>query len=152
MGDEGRQPNGGNAHFVGLAEAETEEQVTGLHHWLSKPGVTAAEQLTLCRVYMPPGEGHQFHRHPALEEIIYVLDGTAEQWVGEEMRLLEAGEIAHIPKDVIHATYNGGEDTLEFLAILSPAVYEGPFAVDEYHREPWRSLRSALVRPTDREG
>lgn len=137
----------GNAHFVGLAEAETEEQVTGLHHWLSKPGVTAAEQLTLCRVYMPPGEGHQFHRHPALEEIIYVLSGTAEQWVGEEMRLLAAGEIAHIPKDVIHATYNGGEETLEFLAILSPAVYEGPFAIDVYGEEPWRSLRAAIVRP-----
>ena len=31
--------------------------------------------LTLVRVTMPPGTGHQFHRHPELEEIIYVVDG-----------------------------------------------------------------------------
>lgn len=132
--------------FVGVDEAEQETQITGLHHWLSKPGLTDAEQLVLCRVYMPPGEGHQFHRHPALEEIIYVLRGTAEQWVGEERRLLTAGEMAHIPKDLIHATYNGGDDTLEFLAILSPAEYEGPFAIDVFEEEPWRSLRPPLVR------
>ena len=133
--------------FVGNDDVELETQVTGLHHWLSKPGLTEAEQLVLCRVYMPPGEGHQFHRHPALEEIIYVLRGTAEQWVGEERRLLTAGEMAHIPTDLIHATYNGGEDTLEFLAILSPARYDGPFAIDVFEEEPWRSLRAPLVRP-----
>lgn len=133
--------------FVTEAEAEHEMQRTGLHHWLSKPGLTEAEQLVLCRVYMPPGEGHQFHRHPALEEIIYVVSGTAEQWVGEERRLLGPGEMAHIPKDLIHATYNGGSETLEFLAILSPAVYEGPFAIDVFDQEPWRSLRAPLARP-----
>lgn len=131
----------GKLRFVGVAEAEHERQKTGMHHWLSKPGVTEAENLVLVRVYMPPGEGHGFHRHPALEEIIYVLSGTAEQWVGEERRLLGPGEIAHIPKDLVHATYNGGEDELQFLAILSPAEYEGPFAVDVFDDEPWRSLR-----------
>lgn len=133
--------------FVTADDVELEQQITGLHHWLSKPGLTEAEQLVLCRVYMPPGEGHQFHRHPALEEIIYVLSGTAEQWVGEERRLMGPGEMAHIPKDLIHATYNGGEGTLEFLAILSPAVYEGPFAIDVFDEEPWRSLRPPLKRP-----
>ena len=139
-------------YFVGEAEAEQEQQITGLHHWLSKPGLTDAENITMCRVYMPPGEGHQFHRHPALEEIIYVLRGTAEQWVEEEKRMLGPGEIAHIPKDVIHATYNGGDDTLEFLAILSPSVYEGPFAIDVFDEEPWRSLRPQIVREESDEG
>jgi quercetin dioxygenase-like cupin family protein len=132
---------GGKHRFVGLEEAEHERQRTGLHHWLSKPGVTEAEQLVLVRVRMPPGEGHGFHRHPELEEIIYVLSGTAEQWVEEERRLLGPGEIAHIPADIVHATYNGGDGELEFLAILSPAEYEGPFAIDVYDEEPWRSLR-----------
>jgi quercetin dioxygenase-like cupin family protein len=147
VGTEAGVDRPGDLRFVGVDDAELETQVTGLHHWLSKPGLTEAEQLVLCRVYMPAGEGHQFHRHPALEEIIYVLNGTAEQWVGEERRLLGAGEMAHIPKDLIHATYNGGEDTLEFLAILSPAVYDGPFAIDVFDEEPWRSLRPPLVRP-----
>ena len=133
--------------FVTEREAEHEEQRTGVHHWLSKPGVTEAEQLVLVRVYMPPGEGHQFHRHPEQEEIIYVIAGTAEQWVEEERRMLGPGEIAHIPRDVVHATFNGGDSTLEFLAILSPAHHVGPFAVDVFDEEPWRSLRPPMARP-----
>jgi quercetin dioxygenase-like cupin family protein len=47
----------------------------GPHEWLSRAGVTAAQQLMLVRVTMPAGKGHAFHRHPAMEEIIYVVVG-----------------------------------------------------------------------------
>jgi quercetin dioxygenase-like cupin family protein len=133
-----------NLRFVTEAEIAVEEFPTGRHDWLCRPGLTEAEKLVLVRVHMPPGRGHQFHRHPEIEEIIYIVSGTAEQWVGEERRLLRAGQIAHIPADVVHGTYNGGEDTLVFLAILSPAKYDGPFAVDVFMEEPWRSLRPPL--------
>ena len=84
----------------------------------------------LVRVTMPPGQAHKFHRHPAMEEIIYVVDGQAEQWVDREKRLLGPGEMAHIPTDVVHGTYNAGVGNLVFLAILSPAIFEGPALVD----------------------
>ena len=54
-----------------------------------------------------------------MEEIIYVVSGTAEQWVDKQKRTLTAGDSAHIPKNVVHGTYNAGTDTLVFLAILS---------------------------------
>jgi quercetin dioxygenase-like cupin family protein len=94
---------------------------------------------------MPPGRAHQFHRHPELEEIIYVISGTAEQWVDREQRLLRAGDSAHVPKNVVHGTYNAGADELVFLAILSPAEYSGPALVDVHREEPWRSLKAPLV-------
>jgi quercetin dioxygenase-like cupin family protein len=141
-----------NLRFVTAAEAEVEDVFTGLHHWLCRPGLTEAEDLVLVRVEMPPGRGHQFHRHPAIEEIIYVISGQAEQWVEEERRLLGPGEMAHIPRDVIHGTYNPGEEPLVFLAILSPARHEGPFAVDVFQEEPWRSLRAPIQTPTAAEG
>jgi quercetin dioxygenase-like cupin family protein len=129
--------------FVTAEEMVVEPSPWGPHDWLCRPGITEAEDLMLVRVHMPPGTGHAFHRHPAMEEIIYVVRGTAEQWVERESRLLRAGEIAHIPRDVVHATYNAGADTLEFLAILSPAKFEGPALVDVASEEPWRSLRPA---------
>ncbi len=95
----------------------------------------------LVRVTMPPGQAHKFHRHPAMEEIIYVVDGQAEQWVDREKRLLGPGEMAHIPTDVVHGTYNAGTGPLVFLAILSPAIFEGPALVDVSGEEPWASLR-----------
>jgi oxalate decarboxylase/phosphoglucose isomerase-like protein (cupin superfamily) len=91
---------------------------------------------------MRPGAGHQFHHHPAREEIIYILEGVAEQWVGREKRRLKAGDIAFIPKKVVHAIHNPSKKPMTFLAILSPARAKGPFLVDCYHDEPWRSLRA----------
>ena len=96
---------------------------------------------------MPPGKGHAFHRHPAMEEIIYVISGTRRA-VGRPRRrgTLGPGDIAHIPTDVVHGTYNAGDDTLVFLAILSPAMFEGPALVDVSTEEPWASLRAAASR------
>lgn len=133
--------------FVTGSEAEIEELPRGLHEWLSRPGLTEAEELMLVRVQMPPGQAHPFHRHPAQEEIIYVLSGTAEQWVGEERRVLGPGEVAHIPRGMVHGTYNVGGDTLTFLAILSPAKFDGPATVDVFMEEPWRSLRAPVEHP-----
>lgn len=133
--------------FVGARELVREASPWGPHEWLSRPGLTDAEGLLLVRVRMPAGRAHQFHRHPALEEIIYVISGTAEQWVDRERRLLRAGDSAHIPRDVVHGTYNAGEDTLVFLAILSPARFSGPALIDVHTEEPWRTLRTPLVFP-----
>jgi quercetin dioxygenase-like cupin family protein len=131
--------------FVTSAKAREEFAPWGKHSWLSQPGLTGTELLTLVRVTMRPGAGHQFHYHPELEEIIYVLDGMAEQWVDREKRSLKAGEIAFIPKNVVHAIHNPSSKPMTFLAILSPAEAKGPFLVDCYEDEPWRSLRKPFV-------
>lgn len=131
--------------FVGSTEMQVESSPWGPHEWLSRPGLTAADELLLVRVRMPPGRAHQFHRHPSMEEIIYVVSGTAEQWVDRERRVLQPGDSAHIPADVVHGTYNIGPDTLVFLAILAPAKAPGPALVDVHQEEPWRSLRTPMV-------
>lgn len=128
--------------FVTDSEVQVEVLPWGPHEWLCRPGLTDAKDLLLVRVNMPPGKGHAFHRHPEMEEIIYVVSGTAEQWVDRERKILKAGELAHIPKDVVHGTYNAGDGELVFLAILSPAKTVGPGLIDVSMEEPWISLRS----------
>ena len=127
--------------FVTSHEMEIEDSPWGPHEWLCRPGLTDARDLQLVRVRMPPGTGHAFHRHPRMEEIIYVVSGEAEQWVGESSRRLGPGDIAHIPMDMVHGTYNAGQDTLVFLAILSPARFDGPALIDVSQEEPWASMR-----------
>jgi quercetin dioxygenase-like cupin family protein len=127
--------------FVGESEMQVEQLPWGPHEWLCRPGLTDARDLLLVRVRMPAGQAHKFHRHPEMEEIIYVLAGTAEQWVDREKRLLSPGQIAHIPRDVVHGTYNAGSGPLEFLAILSPARTTGPALIDVSGEAPWRDLR-----------
>lgn len=128
--------------FVTAADITPEDSPWGVREPLCRPGLTAAERLYMVRMSMPPGHAHRFHRHPEMEEIIYVISGTAEQWVDSESRMLRPGDIAHVPADTVHGTYNAGAGTLVFLAILSPARSQGPATVDVSTQEPWRSLRA----------
>jgi quercetin dioxygenase-like cupin family protein len=137
----GPSKQSGTLRFVTETEMQVETLPWGPHHWLCRPGLTDAQDLLLVRVHMPPGQGHKFHTHPEMEEIIYVLSGRAEQWVDRERRSLSPGQIAHIPKGIVHGTYNAANEVLEFLAILSPAKISGPALIDVSDQEPWRSLR-----------
>ena len=115
--------------------------------WMSNPELVGARDLLLVRATFPAGEAHNFHLHPGREEIIYVLEGEADQWVGREVRRLKAGEMAHIPKNTPHATFNPGPATLKFLAILSPVEAPGEFTVDVFNEEPWVTLRPPIRYP-----
>lgn len=108
--------------------------------WMCNPALTGAKNLLLVRAEFPAGEQHNYHLHPARDEIIYVLEGEAEQWVGSEMKRLGPGGLAHIPAGTPHATRNSGSTPLKFLAILSPSEAEGEFTVDVFNEEPWCSL------------
>jgi quercetin dioxygenase-like cupin family protein len=132
--------------FVTSKTARIELAPWGKHWWLSEPSLTGTRLLTLVRVTMRPGTGHRFHYHPHREEIIYIVDGVAEQWVDREKRRLKAGDCAFISKKVVHAIFNSSKKPMTFLAILSPAKARGPFLVDCYEEEPWRSLRSERRR------
>ena len=97
--------------------------------------------LMFVRAQLPPGEAHRFHFHPKMEEILYVLSGSAEQWVETEKRLMKPGDSLYLPAGIIHGTYNAGGELLDFLAVLSPAKSDSPITVEVSDQEPWNSLR-----------
>jgi quercetin dioxygenase-like cupin family protein len=127
--------------FITTAEALKEDYKGRTNYWVCRPEVCAAEDLQICRAVLPAGEGHNFHTHPELEEVIYVLEGEVEQWVEKEFRRLGPGEVAHIPRGVVHATFNPTGKDAVILAILSPAAAKGPFLVDVSGEGPWKTLR-----------
>lgn len=129
--------------FITAVEALKEDYKGRTNYWVCRPEVCEARDLQICRAVLPAGEGHDFHTHPELEEVIYVLEGQVEQWVEKEKRLLGPGEVAHIPRGIVHATFNPTGADATILAILSPAAAKGPFLVDVSQEEPWRSLRQA---------
>jgi quercetin dioxygenase-like cupin family protein len=137
-------------HFVQIADAIRETNAWTNNEWLCRPDIVGADKLLLVRANMAPMHCHPFHFHPNREEIIYVVYGRAEQWVGREHRILRAGEMAHIPPGTIHATYNPHAEPLVFLAILSPAKLPDPLAsapdpVDVAAQEPWASIRQGMT-------
>ncbi len=133
--------------FTQIADAFRETNDWTNNEWLCRPDLVDAEKLLLVRANMAPGHCHPFHFHPHREEIIYVVYGRAEQWVGDDYRILGAGEMAHIPAGTIHGTFNPHKEPLVFLAILSPAKLPDEQAAvadptDVGTTEPWCNLRA----------
>lgn len=127
--------------FVSASDTETETLSGKTHDWYFKDGLGDAESLVLVRARIEPGSGHPFHSHPEMDEIIYVLEGSMEQWLEKESRVLGPGDTIYIPRGVIHGCHNVSQGDCTFLAILSPSKITGPFSVDYSEEEPWRSLR-----------
>lgn len=128
--------------FTAASSAKREQLDWGAQRWLSGPSVNGANQLAVLEVTLLPGGGHAFHKHPDQEEVLYVVQGAVEQWLGQEQRVLEAGDSVFIPPDVVHASFCAGSEPATFVAILGPCVGASGYAsVDVAHLAPWNSLR-----------
>ena len=132
-----------NRRFVTASEKIDFQSPWTLEEWLCRGDIVDNQHLMMVRANMEPGKSHPFHCHPTREELIYVVSGKAEQWVGAEKRILGPGDMAFIPMGEVHGTWNPFEEKLVFLAILSPAKADEPGIVDVSHEEPWASMRPA---------
>ena len=126
--------------FVEPRHVETQVFDWGRIQWLCEPRVTGARSITAGVVTLDPGKGHQRHKHPGVEEVLYVLEGEGMQMVDlgvEERRTVRAGMMIHIPADIYHETINTGDRPMKLLAVYSPP---GPEAL-------LRSLPGCRIEP-----
>lgn len=131
-----------NGKFIGKAEVEREQLSWGSLGWFSRPATTGAKELVVIEVTLTPGHGHNFHKHPDQEEVIYVIEGQVEQWLEQNKRVLGPGDSIFIPKAVVHASFNTGTTAAKLLAILAPCVTTaGYVSVEVGDQEPWKNLR-----------
>ena len=130
--------------FVMGKEIAAETLDWGQLRWLSHPPSTGARQLTVIDVTLAPGKGHDFHKHPDQEEVLYVVAGKVEQWVDREKHMLGAGDSAFVPAGMVHASFNAGDGDAKIVAILGPCVGGGGYElVDVAGEAPWKGLRKA---------
>lgn len=126
-------------------ESAKQETVEGREHTFhSLPGFTPTEDLLFVHATIPPGGSHAFHNHPNKEEVIYVLEGEAEQWLELEKQTLGPGSSVYIPKGAVHATFNRSDRDLKFIAVITPCSSEGPVQNMVDHLEPWKSILAGL--------
>jgi quercetin dioxygenase-like cupin family protein len=130
--------------FVTAAEKVDFLSPWTLEEWFCRNDILPNRELLMVRANMEPGRSHPFHTHPTREEIIYILSGRAEQWIGKEHRILGPGEMVLVPKGEVHGTYNPFRERLVFLAILAPANAPDPAIVDVSTQEPWANLRKGF--------
>lgn len=89
--------------------------------------VTGSVQLTIFDQWCAPGLGAPTHLH-AVEEVLTVMSGRAEIWVGGEARIVTAGQSVIIPAGHKHGFRNVEADgLLHVQATLAAPIFEASY-------------------------
>ena len=103
---------------------EWEQWRPGVHTRMRVSAEIGAAQLCIFEQQCDPGCGAPSHLH-TVEEVLTVLAGRAEIWIGDERAALTAGQSLIVPAGHRHGFLNAGETTLHIEAILAAPLF-GP--------------------------
>lgn len=79
-----------------------------------------SKQLRMHVSAIDPGQAaHPPHQH-AGEEIIYLLEGTAEALIGEHWERMDAPTALFCPEYVLHGIRNAGPNPMKYMVIRVP--------------------------------
>jgi quercetin dioxygenase-like cupin family protein len=90
-------------------------------------GDSTGGSLVLLENLTAPGGGPPPHVHTREDEFFYVLDGTFEMRIGDEVQPLGPGGFAYVPRGTVHNFRNTGETASRILVGFTPAAIEGFF-------------------------
>ncbi len=73
-----------------------------------------------------PGQGALPHAHPGIEQVCYLLSGTAHAEVDGEGADMVAGDCCYFPPDIPHRFVVTGTQPARLLVIYTPPYEESP--------------------------
>ena len=124
-------------HVVDLEKLPREEWRPGVLTRMRVSAVNGANQLCVFEQWCDPGHGAPTHLH-AVEEVLHVLDGQADVWIGEQHMTLGSSQLVIVPAGRKHGFSNIGSRTLHIQSILASPVFEA--AYDDKRETPRRYL------------
>ena len=134
-----RLPSGGHALPGGDGERIW---IVGDTMILKATGESTGGSLVLLENLTAPGGGPPPHVHTREDEFWYVLDGTFEIRIGEDVHALGPGGFAYAPRGTVHNFRNTAERPGRILVGFTPGGMEGFFresgrpAVDDGEAPP----------------
>ena len=80
-----------------------------------------ATNFAIGNVTLEPNGGQVPWHNQEQEEIYFIVEGTCEMCLGEERRVLSAGQAAYIPPGVFHQLTNVGDTPARMIYCYGPA-------------------------------
>jgi quercetin dioxygenase-like cupin family protein len=94
-------------------------EFVGVTHKLTGPQTDGAYYM--FETVFAPGEGNRLHVHRREIEVGVVLEGTLEVRLADQTRVVQAGSVAHLPRNIPHAIRNPGQTEARYLFMTVPA-------------------------------
>ncbi len=89
------------------------------------PETVGAKQLEMLIGEVEKGKGALPHAHPGIEQVCYLLEGTAHVEVGGEKFEIRAGEACFFPAGELHL-FEATSEKAKVMVIYSPPYLEDP--------------------------
>ncbi len=122
---------------IDLAREPRDEWRPGVLTRMRTSAVNGAGQLCMFEQWCDIGHGAPTHLH-AVEEVLHVLDGQAEVWIGDDRATLTNGQLVIVPAGRKHGFSNTGTAVLHIQSTLASPVFEA--AYDDKRETPRRWL------------
>ena len=94
----------------------------GSLNWLASKPIGNAEGVTVGRVIIKAGRANPRHTHTTCEEVLYLMAGKLEHWIGDEMVVLEAGDTLTVAAHVSHYAISVGDEDADMIVAYSSGV------------------------------
>lgn len=87
---------------------------------MAKIDLVASPHLMSGLNCFEPGQSQKVHAHGGADKLYYVVEGSGEFEVGEEIRQVSEGELLYVPADIPHGVLNNSDARLVVLIVISP--------------------------------
>lgn len=101
------------------AEGKRVAEEWGSLNWLASAQIGNAEGVTVGRVTIREGQANLRHSHSTCEEVLYLLSGRLEHWIGDAAVILEPGDTLTVPPNLAHYAVNVGDGDADMIVAYS---------------------------------
>ena len=108
------------------ADMDVVEWRQGVETRMLVSALTGSMQLCIFEQICDPGLGAPTHLH-AVEEVLTVVEGRAEIWVGNDRTIAGAGHSVLIPAGTKHGFRNLEQTKLHMRATLAAPIFEASY-------------------------
>jgi uncharacterized cupin superfamily protein len=112
-----------------IGELEERERDRYVITWLDD--ALGLQQLRANFFRFRTGDSMYPHAHKAQEELFYIVSGEAELIVGDESRLVSAGDVVRVDKEPLRQLVHAGTAECLWLAVGAPPVDEDVIWAEE---------------------
>ena len=103
-----------------------EEWRDGVMTRMRVSALTGSHSLLIFEQFCEPGLGAPIHVH-AVEEVLEVVDGTAEIFLADESVIARSNQSVVIPAGMRHGFQNAGQNALHVRATMAAPIFEASY-------------------------